>query len=105
MINDIIITITLIASLIIIFVLVVGFIIVDDIKTNNKSVVSTTEFQRPKEKRYMYVILGRRTLPFNMIEFRYIESDTKLTYRQLKNKNPNLEIMSINVLDRKTGKF
>ena len=104
MINDRIITFTLIASLIIIIVLVVGFIIVDDIKTN-KMVVSTTEFQRPKEKRYMYVILGKRTSLFNTIEFRYIESDTKLTYRQLKNKNPNLEIMSINVLDRKTGKF
>lgn len=97
--------ILLIASFITIFVIVVVFIISDDIKTYNKSVVvSTTEFQRPTEKRYMYVILGRIP-PLNRIEFKYIESDTKLTYQQLKDKNPNFEIMSINVLDKKTGKF
>ena len=96
--------ILLIASFIMIFVIVITFIVSDDIKTHNKSVVSTTEFQRPTEKRYVYVILGRIP-PFNKIEFKYIESDTKLTYKQLKNKNLNFEIMSINVLDRKTGKF
>ena len=95
--------ILLIASFITIFVIVVVFIISDNIK-HNKSVVSTTESQRPTEKRYIYVILGRIP-PCNRIEFKYIESDTKLTYKQLKNKNPNFEIMSINVLDRKTGKF
>lgn len=97
--------ILLIVSFITIFVIVVAFIISDDINTHNKSVVlSTTECQRPTEKRYVYVILGRIP-PFNRIEFKYIESDTKLTYQQLKDKNPNFEIMSINVLDRKTGKF
>ena len=96
--------ILLIASFITIFVIVVVFMISDDIKTHNKLVVSTTEFQRPTEKRYVYVILGRIP-PFNKIEFKYMESDTKLTYKQLKNKNLNFEIMSINVLDRKTGKF
>ena len=99
MVKDII--IVLIASFITIFVIIVTFIIND---TKNKLVVSTTEFQRPTEKRYVYVILGRIP-PFNKIEFKYIESDTKLTYKQLKNKNLNFEIMSINVLDRKTGKF
>ena len=96
--------ILLIASFIMIFVIVITFIVSDDIKTHNKSVVSTTEFQCPTEKRYVYVILGRIP-PFNKIEFKYIESDTKLTYKQLKNKNLNFEIMSINVLDKKTGKF
>ena len=96
--------ILLIASFIMIFMIVVVFMISDDIKTHNKLVVSTTEFQRPTEKRYVYVILGRIP-PFNKIEFKYMESDTKLTYKQLKNKNLNFEIMSINVLDRKTGKF
>lgn len=101
MVKDII--IVLIASFITIFVIIVAFII-NDTKTHNKSVVSTTEFQRPKEKRYMYVILGRIP-PCNTVKFTNIESDTKLTYQQLKRKNPNFEIMSINVLDRKTGKF
>ena len=97
--------ILLIASFITIFVIVVVFIVSDDIKTYNKSVVvSTTEFQRPTEKRYVYVILGRIP-PCNTVKFTNIESDSKLTYQQLKRKNPNFEIMSINVLDRKTGKF
>ena len=98
MVKDII--IVLIASFITIFVIIVTFIIND---TKNKLVVSTTEFQRPKEKRYVYVILGRIP-PYNMVKFTNIESDTKLTYQQLKRKSP-FEIMSINVLDRKTGKF
>ena len=101
MVKDII--IVLIASFITIFVIVVAFLI-SDTKTYNKSVVSTTEFQCPTEKRYMYVILGRIP-PYNTVKFTNIESDTKLTYQQIKNKNPNFEIMSINVLDKKTGKF
>lgn len=101
MVKDII--IVLIASFITIFVIVVAFLI-SDTKTYNKSFVSTTEFQRPKEKRYVYVILGRIP-PCNTVKFTNIESDTKLTYQQLKRKSPNFEIMSINVLDRKTGKF
>lgn len=62
-----------------------------------------------EEKRYVYVILGKCSLgkyPLsNEIRFHYIESDTKLTYQEIKDKFPSTEIMSINKLDRKTGKF
>jgi hypothetical protein len=66
----------------------------------------STEKEKPKpiEKRYIYTILGRET-PHNSITFRYIKSDTKLTYQQIKDKFPSIEVMGINILDTKTGKF
>jgi hypothetical protein len=56
------------------------------------------------EKRYVYTILGRE-LPSNLVLFKIIENDTKLTYQQIKDKFPSVEILSINVLDKNTGKF
>lgn len=62
-----------------------------------------------EEKRYVYVVLGKYPpskypIP-NEITFNYVESDTELTYQELKDKFPSIEIMGINKLDRKTGKF
>lgn len=76
---------------------------------------STYAIEKPieepvEEKRYVYVIFGqdspskyKKTFP--EVRCKYIESDTKLTYQELKDKFPSIEIMSINKLDRKTGKF
>lgn len=63
-----------------------------------------------EEKRYVYVIFGqdqpsKYKKPFPEVRCKYVESDTKLTYQELKDKFPSIEIMSINKLDRKTGKF
>lgn len=63
-----------------------------------------------EEKRYVYVIFGqdlpsKYKKPFSEVRCKYVESDTKLTYQELKDKFPSIEIMSINKLDRKTGKF
>lgn len=53
-----------------------------------------------EEKRYVYVIFGqdqpsKYKKPFPEVRCKYIESDTKLTYQELKDKFPSIEIMGI----------
>ena len=74
-----------------------GIMLIADIKIANQT-------EKSIEKRYVYTILGRKP-PSNTVVFKFVESDTKLTYQEIKNKFPSVEIMSIDVLDKKKGKF
>ena len=86
-------------------VLIIRFIFEIYYKDSEEPTEKPTE-----EKRYVYVIFGKdlpskSKLPYAEVRCKYVESDIKLTYQELKDKFPSIEIMSINKLDRKTGKF
>lgn len=93
--TDIIIVPTVILLLIIICVVMM----IADIRSVNKIIRDTDE----PTKRYIYTILGKSST--NGVLFRYRETDTKLTYQEIKDSFSDMKVMSISVLDTKEGKF
>ncbi len=91
--------IIIVPIILIIFIIVCVVMMITDIRSVNKVIKDTDT----STARYIYTVLGKT--PTNGVEFKYIESDTKLTYQEIKDKFSSIKIMSINVLDTKEGKF
>ncbi len=91
--------IIIVPIIILLFIIICVVMMIADIKTVNK-VIKDTDISTA---RYIYTVLGKS--PTSAVEFYFTESDTKLTYQEIKDKFPSTKIMSINVLDTKEGKF
>lgn len=91
--------IIIVPIVILLFIIICIAMLIADIRSVNKIIKDTDT----STARYIYTILGKS--PTSKVEFYSTESDTKLTYQEIKDKFPSTKIMNINVLDTKEGKF
>lgn len=91
--------IIIVPIVILLFIIICVVMMIADMRSVNKIIKDTDT----STARYIYTILGKS--PTNKVEFYSTESDTKLTYQEIKDKLPSTKIMSISVLDTKEGKF
>ncbi len=91
--------IIIVPLVILLLIIICVIMMIADIRSANKVIRDTDE----STKRYIYTILGKS--PTSKVEFYSTESDTKLTYQEIKDKFPSTKVMIISVLDTKEGKF
>lgn len=91
--------IIIVPIVILLFIIICVVMMIADIRSVNKTIKDADT----STARYIYTILGKTST--NGVIFRYTETDTKLTYQEIKDKFTDIKVMSINVLDTKEGKF
>lgn len=89
--------IIIVPIVILLLIIICVVMMIADIRSVNINKIDTPT------KRYIYTILGKSST--NGVLFRYRETDTKLTYQEIKDSFPDMKVMSISVLDTKEGKF